>query len=102
MPTYTFKCDKCMTKWDIKLTMSEHTLLKNSIHCKDCNEKATQMVAPLNFKLKGEGWFGKCSDAISDPYAITQTELNKNLEGEKRVEDYVNTMTARDENINEM
>lgn len=102
MAIYPMKCDNCKIKWDVKLSFAEHTAMKGKIVCPDCGEIATQMVAPLNFKLAGEGWFGSNADAVASPYGITQTEINKNLEGEKRVEDYANTMSARDENRKEI
>lgn len=102
MPLYPFRCDKCKIQWDIRMTFQEHEERKTVVMCPECKGFANQAVAPLNFRLAGEGWFGKSSDAIANPYAITQTELNKNLEGEKRCEDYVNTMTSKDENIKEL
>jgi putative FmdB family regulatory protein len=102
VPVYTFRCITCNFTNDVKLTMSEHEIIKNSMCCPSCEASMTQVVAPLRFKLKGEGWFGNDSAAVASAYGVTQTELNKNLEHEKRVEDYVNTMTARDENRQEL
>lgn len=89
MALYDFACDKCKIRWEIKLSHKEHEEQKDKIFCK-CGEKAYQTVARLSFRLMGEGWFGKSSDAVEHPYAITQTELNKNLDVEKRVEDIAN------------
>jgi DNA-directed RNA polymerase subunit RPC12/RpoP len=95
MAYYDFKCIKCDKVWEIKLSHKEHEEQKDSIFC-ECGEKAYQTVTRLSFRLAGEGWFGKASDAIEHPYAITQTELNKNLDVEKRIEDIANNYTDPD------
>ncbi|SPF53531.1 hypothetical protein SBF1_6750002 [Candidatus Desulfosporosinus infrequens] len=87
MATYDFACDNCKIINEIKLTFDEHSKQKNSIVCQKCGSLMYQVVAPLRFTLKGEGWFGKSSDAIGHPYAITQRELNKNLDLENKIED---------------
>lgn len=102
MPTYQFRCVDCSAIAEIKVSMSEHEIIKNNMVCEKCGNKMTQTITPLNFRLKGEGWFGNNSEAVASPYGITQMEINKNLDYEKRVEDYANTMGLRDENIKEI
>lgn len=87
MAVYDFVCHECEVRWEEKMTFSEHTTKKNKIKCPNCNKKATQAITKVNFKLLGEGWFGPSSDANEHPYAITQRELNSNLDLENKVED---------------
>lgn len=96
MPTYTFACDTCEVSWDIKCTMKEHEILKNHVHCEKCGSKARQTVQPLNFRLQGEGWFGNNADAVASPYGLTQRELDKNLDVEKKVEDVANNFNDKE------
>lgn len=100
MPTYPYHCEDCKVSWDVKMTFKEHDEV--NVVCPECGQKAIQTVTKLNFRLAGEGWFGSSADANPSPYGLTQTELNKNLEHEKRVEDFANTMAAKDENIMEI
>lgn len=95
MPLYQFKCQDCNIVNEFKLSFSEHEKLKNNIHCDCCNKIMTQLVSPLNFTLKGEGWFVN-SQQNDNPYAITQRELNKNLDTEKRIEDVANNYSEKE------
>lgn len=97
MPTYDFKCDVCDITYTVKMSFEEHEKLKNQTYCL-CGRQCYQVVAPLNFKLKGEGWFGNNADAVASPYAITQMEINKNLELEKKVEDVANNFSEKESN----
>ena len=96
MPLYEFKCDDCRKIMQYKLTMKEHSDKKDSITCDKCGKKAIQVVAPLRFTLKGEGWFIN-SQQNDNPYTITQNELNKNLDQMNYAEEYANTMMERDD-----
>lgn len=100
MPCYQFKCDTCKTINEFKFSMNEHTLIKNNIHCETCNNKMVQVVAPLRFNLKGEGWFGNGyggADSNEHPYCITQRELDKNKDTEKLIEDIANNYRGDEE-----
>jgi predicted nucleic acid-binding Zn ribbon protein len=95
-PQYQFACDECKVRWEVKLSFTEHEEKKNKMVC-ECGKPAYQTVSKPNFRMMGEGWFGKCSDAIEHPYAITQRELDGNLDLEKRVEDIANNYQDKDE-----
>lgn len=96
MPTYTFACDNCQEKWDIKLTFAEHDEKKKDYPCDKCGEQVRQLVAPLRFTLKGEGWFVN-SQQNDNPYTITQNELDKNKDKMNYAEDYANRMMEKDD-----
>jgi hypothetical protein len=72
------------------MSFSEHSEQKDKLVCQECHQPLTQSVARLRFKLTGNGWFANEYGGGSGPgsgYEITQTELNNNLEEEKRVEE---------------
>jgi hypothetical protein len=96
---YDFACERCKVKWELKLTISEHSAIKDKITCEVCGQKAFQVVAPLHFRLVGEGWFGRDGgcNASGIGYEVTQTELNKNLDKMNYAEDYANAMMAEDD-----
>lgn len=82
MPIYDYYCNKCgQVRKDIKIKLADKD--KTHITCDKCETEMTQSVAPLRFTLEGSGWY----ENNDHPYAITQTELNRNLDIEKRVED---------------
>jgi len=87
MAVYDFTCHVCEIIWEEKMSFKEHDTKKHEIKCPKCNGKATQIISKVNFKLLGEGWFGPSSEANANPYAITQRELNGNLDKENAVED---------------
>ena len=93
MPSYEFACDDCKVRWEVKMTFDEHTERKGKIKCPECKEFGYQVVVRPNFRMLGEGWFGSSSDAIEHPYAITQRELDANLDLENRVEDMANNFS---------
>ena len=99
MPVYDFACDQCKVKWELKLTLAQHSAIKDYITCEKCGNIAFQVVAPLNFRLVGEGWFGRDSgcNAAGIGYEVTQRELNKNLDDMNYAEEYANNMMARDD-----
>jgi predicted nucleic acid-binding Zn ribbon protein len=98
MPIYDYQCPKCFTMYkDIKVKLEEKDTFSRD--CENCeNVKLVQRVAPLRFKLEGQGWF----ENSNEPYAITQTELNNNLDFEKRKEDEIFTMQENDLKIKEL
>lgn len=90
------------------MSFAEHEESKNLMSeagkkriCDKCGYIMEQKVARLNFKLEGQGWFGD-SATCADPYGITEMEMRKNLEMEKRIEDDANNMAAKDRNTGEM
>lgn len=96
MPVYDFYCPQCYKVYrDIKLKFEEKENFTKL--CEECDVKLVQKVAPLRFKLEGAGWY----ENNDHPYAITQTELNNNLDSEKRKEDTINNMQATDTKIKE-
>ncbi len=97
MPIYDFYCPKCKKIYkDIKIKFEE----KESFYkeCDDCKQPLIQKVAPLRFKLEGAGWY----ENNDHPYSITQTELNKNLDEEKRKEDEIYNFDANESKIKEI
>jgi putative FmdB family regulatory protein len=94
---YDFQCTQCNKIYEIKMTMAEHTELKNKMECQECHTIMRQKVSGLTFQLKGEGWFPKQSDEY-DPnwHGIDQGEFKKNLEFEKMIEDKAQDMAAKD------
>ena len=99
MPLYQFKCDKCNIINEFKLSLLEHEKLKSEIYCEHCNDLMIQMVSPLNFRLKGEGWFQNGygdSSSVENPYSITQRELDKNIDTENRIEDIANNYSEKE------
>ena len=106
MPLYEFQCTKCHKRKEIKMTLAEHAEHKQVLTpagqktvC-ECGYLMTQCVSRLNFVLEGQGWFGK-SDTCVDPYGITEQEMRKNLDLEKRIEDDANNMNAKDRSTQE-
>ena len=91
MPVYDYKCEKCgnVSEQNIKLADK----LTTKVHC-NCGGEMFQMVAPLRFTLSGQGWFGK--EGTGTGYEITQRELNKNLDLEKKVEDVAKEHMRKD------
>ena len=97
MPTYDYYCPKCYTIYkDIKLTFEQKKNFTKD--CDSCNIELIQKVAPLRFKLEGNGWYAN----NDHPYAITQTELNNNLDFEKRKEDEIYAMQENDMKVKEI
>lgn len=102
MPVYTFACSACNKEYDISMRMAEHTELKEKMTCQECHGPMIQCVARLRFKLAGSGWFANEYGGGSGPgtgYDITQTELNKNLEDEKRIEERYHDGLAKGEDL---
>jgi len=95
MPTYPFACDTCKVQWDVKMSMSEHEETKGKIICQKCGTPARQVVVRLGYKFVGEGWFGGNADAVASPYGITDMEISRNLDNEKRVEDIANNYNVK-------
>lgn len=100
MPTYEFYCEPCNKSYEIKMKMSEHSELKDKMECQECHGLMVQSVSRLRFRLAGQGWFANEYGGGSGPgsgYEITQTELDKNLEDEKRIEERYNTAVSKGE-----
>lgn len=95
MPLYTFYCSNCNKQYDIQMKLTEHSEQKDKLQCQECNEFLTQQVAPLRFKLKGNGWFDQ-------DYAITSMETNSNLDLEKRIEGRFHDANGKDSNVKEL
>ena len=96
MPVYDYYCPNCYSSYkDIKIPLSEKSSFEKK--CDKCGTLLVQQVAQLRFKLEGAGWYQN----NDHPYAITQTELNNNLESEKRKEDTIHNMQANDTKIKE-
>lgn len=97
MPVYDYYCPKCYRIYkDIKLKFEEKENFTKL--CDECNIKLIQKVAPLKFKLEGAGWYQN----NDHPYSITQTELNNNLDEEKRKEDQIYNFDAKESTIKEI
>lgn len=85
------------------MSFEQHSRLKDSLLCPECGNKVVQQVEKLPFQLKGSGWFGQGSSVtenVGTGYHLSQTELNKNLEMEKRIEDVANNMQEKDKQSN--
>lgn len=104
MPIYPYGCDKCKIQWEVKLTMKDHSVIKNSLKCAVCGEKAFQLVSPLNFRLQGEGWVGRDAGNNSKGlgYEMTQREMDKSKEDVAKMDDVVAEMSLKDENRREL
>ena len=87
MPLYEFQCTNCNLKKDIKLSFKEHAEKKELQECTSCGNMMIQVVAPLRFTLKGYGWYASDYTQGIDPHGITDTEIQKNLDEVKRVEE---------------
>jgi putative FmdB family regulatory protein len=92
MPQYNFRCKNCNKEYEISMKLAEHTEQKDKLTCQECHSILTQSVARLRFQLNGTGWFA--NEGVG--YEATQTELNKNLDMEKRIEDTAKEMQAKD------
>lgn len=103
MPIYPYSCNSCKKNWEIRLTMSEHDVIKDQVYCA-CGYKAHQLVAPLNFRLHGEGWFGRDAGNNSKGigYEMTQREMDKSKEEVAKMDDYASEMSLKDENRSEL
>jgi putative FmdB family regulatory protein len=102
MPIYPYSCDVCKNKWEIRLTMSEHDVIKNIVKC-SCGGTAHQLVASLNFRLQGEGWVGRDggNNAKGIGYEMTQREMDKSKEDVAKMDDYAAEMSIKDLNRSE-
>lgn len=103
MPVYEYACDVCKIKWELKLTMKEHSAIKDQVHCL-CGQQAYQVVSPLNFRLAGEGWFGRDggNNAKGLGYEMTQREMTKSIQDVAKMDDVIANMAAKDENRSEL
>jgi len=83
---YDFICSRCEQIEEKKMKMNEYDNLKNTFYCKYCGGKMTRkMDFKGHFTLKGAGWFGEFGSGTG--YEITQNEMDKNGEDNKRRED---------------
>ena len=96
---YDYKCTKCRRVTEVKMSMAEHEESKSFFNqktaCPHCNYVMEQQVAPLRFKLNGQGWFGEY-DSCPDAYGITEMEMRRNLDMEKRIEGEATEMQEKD------
>ena len=95
MALYDYTCFACNVTREVRLSFTEHDLLKDNMFC-DCGGKLKQKVSPPNFKMEGSGWHWDNS------YSLSQMEVNKNLEQEKRFEDQVYSDQGKEKNIKEL
>ena len=104
MPVYEFVCDTCKIKNEIKLTMVQHSAIKNDINCEKCGEKMYQAVAPLNFRLVGDCWFsrGAGNNSHGVGYEMTNREMEKGRQDVAKMDDVVAEMEAKDNNRSEI
>lgn len=61
MPTYTYRCEKCDTQSDYRMSMNE-TKPSMELPCTICEEETKQnkmITSTGGFQLKGNGWFNK-------------------------------------------
>jgi putative FmdB family regulatory protein len=92
MPVYNFNCQSCKKDYELSMKFEQHKIMKDILTCRECGSKLNQVVARLNFKLAGQGWHANEGTG----YEITQTELNKNLDLEKRIEHTAHDMQEKD------
>ena len=99
MPAYDFKCDACRKIYEIQMKLAEHAELKDKLTCQECNGILTQCISKIPFQLKGSGWFSGGSSTMENigGYDMTQTELNRNLDMERRIEDTAYEMQYQDQ-----
>jgi predicted nucleic acid-binding Zn ribbon protein len=95
MPRYEFHCDSCKGKTELKMSFAEHDRFKKEGMDCPCGGKFIQTVAPLHFKLKGWGWYASESTQGVDPYGISDREIEANLDFERRAEDNLYEMNAK-------
>ncbi|NCP97740.1 hypothetical protein GW796_05800 [archaeon] len=88
MAIYIYKCDKCGVTKEIKMSFEEHSKKKNQITC-ECDYLMYQVVTAPMVKFLGSGWF------FNTGYEVTQNEMNKNLDSEKKIEERYNNARAK-------
>jgi len=96
MPSYVFVCDReeCKNPVERIVPMRDHDELKKNIRCEKCGSTMSQEIPnQFRFKLKGNGW----SD---QEYGITDMETDKNLDGEKRIEEIAKDYVRADREAN--
>jgi hypothetical protein len=94
---YEFACDVCEIKWEVQMTMSEHSKQKDNIYCA-CGQKAYQVVAALNFRLVGDCWHSRGSGNNSHGvgYEMTDTEMLKSRQEVAKMDDVCANMAEKD------
>lgn len=94
MPIYDYYCPECYKIYrDISVKLADKSTFK--LTC-DCGVDTIQKVAGLNFELKGVGWFRNSESG--EGYSITESETRKNLEHEKRAEDFAQKIQSKERN----
>jgi putative FmdB family regulatory protein len=95
MPWYDFICPSCKKMYkDVNVKLSEK---ESFVLTCECGSDTIQKVAGLKFELKGMGWFRDSQSG--EGYSITETESRRNLEYEKKAEDYALKVQEQDRKL---
>jgi hypothetical protein len=78
--------------------MTEFSAIKDYCTCHKCGRPAKLKVSPLNFRLQGEGWFGRDGGNNSKGlgYEMTQREMDKSKEEVAKMDDYAANMSEKE------
>ena len=98
--TYEYECGPCKGYYEIQMTLAEYEqILSGDVPppgCPKCGESLKKIITKApSFKLLGNGWYDQ-------DYAITDMEIDKNLDDEKRIEGMAHKDQERISNIGEV
>lgn len=95
MPCYEFACKKCIRFVEKLMTFEQHENTKNSILCEYCGKVMKQTVR-FNGHIRLNGSWS------STGYDLLDSEIARNLDIEKRIENESYEMNAKNNNIKEL
>ena len=76
MPIYVYECPECNVKFEREIPLDR---FGEPQECETCCVEAQQVVAPVGFVLKGDGWPGKAL-RVKEQMAVK----NRRLDGKMR------------------
>lgn len=97
---YEYDCEPCEGYYELEMKLSEYESINegNSPHptCPSCGKNLRRIITKApSFKLLGHGWYNM-------DYGITDMEMNKNLDDEKRMEGIALKEQQKASNISEI
>jgi predicted nucleic acid-binding Zn ribbon protein len=95
MPLYEFACRKCIKVIEKRMTFEQHENTKDCVLCENCGRPMKQTVR-FNGHVKLNGSWA------STGYDLPDSEIARNLDIEKRIENESYEMDAKDRNIKEL
>ena len=79
MPIYSYKCEKCGTRFDRLQKFTDKPLTR----CPECRGQVRRLIQPAGIVFKGSGWYITDSKKSSSATVPVSTE-SKSPEAEKK------------------